>query len=596
MSDLIILGPVLAPLGAAFLIPFAALLSRRLIPLLCILAMGLCLSALLLAAGPVFTQNKILVYWMGSWKPIGGLAIGINFAIDAWGLFIALTIALISSLAVLYSIVYMEKETGKEAYYILVMLLTAAMIGFTLTGDLFNQFVWLEILSFSAFALTAFHYQDRIALEGAFKYLVTNSMGALFIIVALALLYATTGALNLADAAGEFGKTSGQLIALGLLFAGYAIKTALVPWHFWLPDAYQAAPAPVTAIFSGALSKVGIYAIGRLLFTLTPSEFNFVIEATFLVIATLTMFVGGFQMLRQESIKRILAYSSVSQMGYILMGLALGTPLGIAAASIHILTHALSKAALFFGSGVIKMRSGISGLSQGGRLIRKMPLTFGLMGLAGLSLSGIPLTIGFISKTMLEDAAVKDGQSWLTVIAVIASVFTFAGIARLLWRVFFEGDREAELTGEERTRPLTLFVMVVPVALSILIGILPRLPLGWFAWPSAAALLQPGHYVVNILAQEVQPPNVSVPVVPPPSLYNWSVWLIPLFVTGTGLLLAYFSMAGNEKKFWDFSPVNDLYLLFRRWHSGFLLDYLLWSAFSTGVLLLLFVLIFSGVI
>jgi NADH:ubiquinone oxidoreductase subunit 5 (subunit L)/multisubunit Na+/H+ antiporter MnhA subunit len=283
-------------------------------------------------------------------------------------------------------------------------------------------------------------------------------------------------------------------------------------------------------------------------------------------------------------------------MGYILMGLALGTPLGIAAASIHILTHALSKAALFFGSGSIRIRSGISGLSQGGRLIRKMPLTFGLMGLAGLSLSGVPLTIGFISKTMLEDAAAKDGQGWLAAVAVIASVFTFAGLARMLWRVFFEGDREAEINGEGEARPLSLFAMGIPVLLSMFIGILPRLPLSWFAWPSAAALLQPGHYVVNILAQETQPPNVSAPITPPPSLLNWSVWLIPLFVIGAGLLLTYFSLAGNEQKFWNLPPMNGLYVLFRRWHSGYLLDYLLWSAFSTSVLLFLFVLIFSGVI
>jgi multicomponent Na+:H+ antiporter subunit D len=596
MSDFVILGPVLVPLAAAFLLPFLALLSRRLLPFLCLLAMLLCLGLLFVASGPVFGQGKVLVYWLGGWKPIGGLAVGINLAIDAWGLFIALTIALIGVLAVLYSMVYMADESGREAYYILLMLLIAALIGFALTGDLFNQFVWLEILSFSAFALTAFHYEERIAVEGAFKYLITNSVAALFILVALALLYATTGALNLADAAGEFGRTSGEFIALGLLFAGYATKTALVPWHFWLPDAYDAAPAPVTAVFSGALSKVGIYAIGRLLFTLTPLRFNFEVGEVFLVIAALTMFVGGFQMLRQDSIKRILAYSSVSQMGYILMGLALGTPLGIAAACVHILNHALTKAALFFGAGSLRLRAGVSNLSEGGGLIRRMPATFGLMALAGLSLSGIPLTIGFISKTMLEEAAVEDGVRWLVAIAVISSVFTFAGVGRLLWRVFFGDEMERSYDGAGEGRPLALLAMSIPVLLSILVGVFPRLPLRWFAWPSAAALLQPGRYVANILVLESRPPSLSVQVVPPPHLLEWTVWPVPILVAACGVLLAYYSLPENEKRFWELPLIKHSYRLFRRWHSGLVTDYLLWNAFSTSVLLVLFVVIYSEVI
>ncbi len=300
MPDTYILTPILMPLATAFLLPFAGLLSRRLLPLLCIFAEAVSLVALALAIGPVFFQNEVLVYWLGGWQPKPGMAIGIDLAVDSWGLFIAFIIALVGFLSLLYSVVYLEEETGKEAYYVLMMLMIAAMTGFVLTGDLFNQFVWLEILSFSAFALTAFHYQQRSAVEGAFKYFVTNSLGALFILVALAVLYATTGALNLANAAGEFGKISGEMVALGLLFAGFAIKTAIVPWHFWLPDAYDAAPAPVAAVFSGALSKIGIYAIGRLLFTLTPSQFNFSVREIFLVISALTMVVGGFQMLRQE--------------------------------------------------------------------------------------------------------------------------------------------------------------------------------------------------------------------------------------------------------------------------------------------------------
>ncbi len=602
MPDFVILIPILAPITAAFLLPFLGLLSKRFFPLLCILAMTVSLVSLTLAAEPVFLQGKVLVYWFGGWEPVPGMAIGINLAVDAWGLFIAFTVALVGFLSLLFSIYYLRDETGKEAYYVLMMLLISAMTGFVLTGDLFNQFVWLEILSFSAFALTAFHYQERIALEGAFKYFITNSLAAMFILVALALLYATTGALNLAIAAGEFGKVSGEMVALGLLFAGYATKTALVPWHFWLPDAYQAAPAPVAALFSGALSKIGIYAIGRLLFTLTPLEFNFTVREVFLGITALTIFVGGFQMLRQELIKRILAYSSISQMGYILMGLSIGTPFAIAAACVHILNHSLAKPALFFGAGTIQTYSGIRRLSEGSALIRKMPVTFGLMAFAGLSLSGIPLTIGFISKTMLEESALSGGDNWLIVFAVLGSIFTFAGLARLLWRVFFERDEETEKekeTPEQRSsamRPLALFPMILPVILIVLIGVFPRLPLEWFAWPSAAALLQPGHYVASVILVETRPPNEIFSILPPPKLTNIENWITPLLIIGLGILLTIYSLPKRQGQLWGTPVMRWVNNSFRRWHSGYLFDYLLWISFSTGLLLILFILIFTKVI
>lgn len=596
MTNFIVLAPILAPLGAAFIIPFFGLISKRLVPVISLLAMTVCLVALGLAADPVLVRGKVLVYWMGGWKPIGNIAIGINISIDAWGLFIALAIALVGLLAVLYSIVYLEDETGKESYYILVMLLLAALIGFTLTGDLFNQFVWLEILSFSSFALTAFHYEERIAIEGAFKYLITNSVAALFIVVALALLYATTGALNLAAAAGEFGKTSGQMIALGLLFAGYATKAAIIPWHFWLPDAHQVAPAPISAIFSGALIKIGIYAIGRLLFTLTPFQFNYMVRVIFLGIAALSMFVGGFQMLRQESIKRILAYSSISQMGFILVGLTIGTPLGIAAACVQLLNHALSKSALFFGAGSLRLTAGISNLAEGGGLYRKMPATFGLMALAGLSLSGIPVLFGFVGKSMLETAAVKAGEEWIVWFAVFSSIFTFAGIGRLLWRVFFQTENGTSSNWKGESRPLILVATAIPVVILIVIGIFPQFPLNWFAWPSATALLQPGHYVGYVLAFKNQPPNMPVTIFPPPNVLDWAVWPIPIITAIAGVALIYFIAPTRKLHFWRLPIIKQLSILMDRWHSGLLTDYVLWAAFSTSLLLILFYLIFTMVL
>ncbi len=603
MQDFALLAPVLAPLSAAFLLPLASLLSRRFAPLITLPAMAISLAALLSLARPVFGAGQVLVYWLGGWTPVDGLAIGINFAVDAWGLLIALNIALVGLLAAIYSIPYMAEETGKEGYYALLMLLLAALIGFCLTGDLFNQFVWLEILSFSAFALTAFHYQERIAVEGAFKYLITNSLASLFILTALALVYATTGALNLAAIAGEFGRSNGQIIALGLLFVGYATKTALVPWHFWLPDAHQVAPAPVSAVLSGALIKIGIYGIGRLLFTVTPVEFNQLVLNIFLAVAVLTMFVGGFQMLRQNSIKRILAYSSVSQMGYILLGLAIGTPMGIAAAALLVFMHAMAKSALFFGAGAIQHYGRASLLSEGGGLLRKMPATFGLMVAAGLSLSGFPLTIGFVSKALLEEAALEEGATWAALAAIFCGAFTFAGLARLLWVVFVRrpaGDGQPARSRAVSVRireahPLMLLAMAVPVTLSVAAGLAPWLPVEWFGAPAMTALMRPAAYVEAVLG-----PNGGLSALPAlpaglhaPSLLDWALWPAVIFIVVAGSALAYVSLPGNERRFWGLPGVNGLYRLVRRWHSGLLPDYVLWNAFGTAVLLVLFVAVFA---
>jgi NADH:ubiquinone oxidoreductase subunit 5 (subunit L)/multisubunit Na+/H+ antiporter MnhA subunit len=184
---------------------------------------------------------------------------------------------------------------------------------------------------------------------------------------------------------------------------------------------------------------------------------------------------------------------------------------------------------------------------------------------------------------------------WLVAIAVLSSVFTFAGLARLLWRVFFGEENESAKNGRGEAHPLMVFTITVPVLLSILIGIFPQLPLRWFAWPSAIALLQPGRYVADILVLESRPPNLVVHIVPPPHLSEWTVWIIPILVSVGGVLLAYYCLPKNEKRFWELPLMKRLYSLFRRWHSGFVTDYLLWNAFSTSVLLVLFVLIYSGV-
>ena len=586
------LAPILIPLAAALLLPAVDRLSPRLRNSFSLLSALLTVASLLWLAPPVLA-GQTLVYWMSGWAPRDGLAIGISLTIDAWGLLIALIVAVIGALCLVYAFAYLGRETGRSSFYILFLLLIAALIGFAFSGDLFNQFVWLEVFSVAAFALTGFNYDDRLAIEAAFKYLLTNSIAALFIAVALALFYMQTGALNIAHIASAWAPTPAGLLALALIVGGYATKAALAPWHFWLPDAHTAAPSPVSAMFSGALIKVGVYAVARSLLTLSSALSVETFRMPLLVLAVLSMLVGGWQMLQQQSIKRILAYSSVAQMGYALLGLALGTPLGLAGAALHLVHHALTKAALFMGAGVLGWRAGLRELPTTGGLARRLPVTFGLLCLASLSLSGLPFLSGFVSKTMLEEAAAEAHVEWAGYAAILASALTLAGLARLLWRVFGPVGPPAPVPADHPAAPpqeapvLALLPMLLLVAGSLAVGLAPQWAADTLAWPAARALDGAEVYLASVLdppALEALPhPEVHVEPAPHPA--DWHHWPAPLAAIAGGAILAVWRLRH------DGAPGTDpLSRLLAAWHSGNVGDYALWTAAATTLLMVVMVL------
>jgi multicomponent Na+:H+ antiporter subunit D len=587
MDEITVAEPILIPLAAAVLVPLVDLISTRLRIPFCLVAAVLTVLSLSRLM-PVVFGGRTLVYWMGGWTPRDGLAVGLSITVDSWALLVALIVAVIGLLCLLYSVVYMRHETGRSSYYVLFMLLMAALIGFALSGDLFNQFVWLEVFSVAAFALTGFHYEERAAIEAAFKYLITNSIASLFIAIALSLLYMQTGALNLAHIAGELQGAQAEVIALGLLLAGYATKAALVPWHFWLPDAHTVAPGPVSAMFSGALIKIGIYAMARNLFTLAPTLFSSPLQNLLLWLAAISMVVGGFQMLQQQSIKRILAFSSVSQMGYALMGLALGTPLALAASAMHLIHHALVKSALFMGAGMITWRTNIHTLSEGGGLARQLPVSFAVFCLAGLSLSGMPFFSGYISKTMLEEAAFSANTAWIAYVAILASLLTFAGMGRLTWRVFWP-RKEVPLQRDVREVPiLALLPMIILVIGSLVLGTLPSWPVTNIAWSAARSLVESERYVASVMNPIVleDMPTAEAHEEPAPNPTDWHHWLAPAIIALGGTILAYLTIERRELagSAW-LAPIREMARQMRRWHSGVVNDYALWTAFGTALML-----------
>jgi multicomponent Na+:H+ antiporter subunit D len=589
MTTWLPVAAILVPLTTALLVPVLDLISVRLRAGLCLAGAALTVACLV-GMAPAVLDGEVLVYWMSGWTPRDGVALGISLVVDAWALLIAGLVAVVGLMSLVYALVYLRHETGRAAYYVLFMLLIAALVGFALSGDLFNQFVWLEVFSVAAFALTGYHYEERGAIEAAFKYLITNSIAALFIATALCLLYMQTGALNLAHIARQLPQSTASLAAVGLLVAGYATKAALVPWHFWLPDAHAAAPGPVSAMFSGALIKVGIYALARNLFTLAPALMHGMLATTLLIVAAASILIGGAQMLQQESVKRILAYSSVAQMGYALLGLAVGTPLGLAAAAAHLIHHALVKTPLFMAAGLLAQREHVHSLADGGGLARRMPVTTVLFSLGALSLSGMPFFSGFISKTMLEEAALHEGLWLAAAVAVLGSLLTFAGMARLTWRVFFAAEAEHARHRTQREFPFAaLLPMGLLVAGSVAMGIAPQQPIPGLAWPAARSLAEAETYASTVLNDvAADSPEHAWHAEPAPNPLDWRHWWAPAIGAAGGGSLAYWLAVRGRRQTMTANAATQIgqaiASVLRRWHSGVVNDYALWGAVGTTML------------
>ena len=275
------------------------------------------------------TAGGELIYNMGGWET----PVGIDLRLDSLTVLLVVTINTIGLAVVLYAVDYMRQYTARPRFYSLFLLMVTGMNGVVMTGDLFNLYVFLEISAIASYALVAFGC-EREELEASFKYIVLGSVSSSLILIALALMYGVTGALNMAQVSArvaEQGMDAPLLLAFGLFICGFAFKAALVPFHAWLPDAHPAAPAPVSAMLSGVLIKaIGVYVLARLIFNVFGAEPN--VLSLLCWLGVLSMVVGGLMAAGQNDIKRMFAYSSISQVGFMVLGLGLGTPLGLVGA------------------------------------------------------------------------------------------------------------------------------------------------------------------------------------------------------------------------------------------------------------------------
>ena len=442
---------VAVPLATSLLVQLVARRHRVLAELLAIF------SLLLLTLMSCYSVGHSGIYHLGGWPT----PVGIDMRLDALATLLLLTVNIVGFTVSLYAVDYMRRFTAHSHFYSLFLLMVTGMNGVILAGDLFNLYVFLEVAAIASYSLVAFGCAHE-ELEASFKYIVLGSLSSALILTGVALVYGITGTLNLAhiaDRIADNAKDAPLLLAIGLFICGFSFKAALVPFHAWLPDAHPAAPAPVSAMLSGVLIKaIGIYVLARLVFNVFGVTDN---ELSLLRwLGLLSMVAGGLLATGQKDIKRLFAYSSISQVGFMVLGLGLGTPLGLIGGLYHMVNHAFFKSLLFLNAGTIEYATGTRKLKRLGGLNRQLPVTAATSLVGSMSIAGIPPFSGFWSKLIIVLACIESGYYGFASAAVLVSIVTLAYQLKVQRMAFFSALPEA-LRGLKREPPMMALAMIL---------------------------------------------------------------------------------------------------------------------------------------
>ena len=432
--------------------------------------------ALILLAQVHSRPDGLVSYALGGWAP----PFGIEFRVDALNALILVLVAFIGVLAAIFSwpsIVAEIREEKHALVYAAYLVCFTGLSGVAITGDAFNMFVFLEISSIATYVLVALGAgRDRRALPAAFHYLVMGTLGATFFVIGVGFLYAATGTLNMADLAQRIPSlVDNRTVQAGFAFiiVGLGLKAAMFPLHQWLPNAYAYAPSFVTVFLSATATKVALYALIRFLFTIFSPDFAFEtvsLTLIFLPLAIAAMVACSFQAVFQTDVRRTLAYSSVAQVGYMLLGVAIGTAAGLTAGLFHLVNHALMKGGLFMAvAGIVLTYQGTK-LSDFAGLGRSAPWTMTAFAICGLSLIGVPLTAGFQSKVALLFAALDRGWWWAALLIVFTSVLAVIYMGRILETIFFRAPENPRKIRREAP-PIVLVPLWVLALASMWIGV-----------------------------------------------------------------------------------------------------------------------------
>ena len=503
--------PVAFPLCGAVAAPLLARRSRRL-PVIASLVALAGSAAVLLSLAPTVFPGRVVAHYLGHWTPVNGHVLGIAFAADPFGLLYALTAAVVGAVLLLYTLSELGGLGPRELglFACLVQLLLAALIGGALTADLFNLFVWFEVAALASYGLTGFYLERPIALEAAFKILVLTTLASFAIFIGAGLLYAGHGALNYGQLhialAGHLATP--DIVALGLLVAGFATKAGLVPFHGWLADAHTAAPGPVSALFSGLMVSFGVVAIGRIALQVYGPGSTPVL-GLLMTVGVVSALVGAVLALAQDDLKRLLAYDTVSQVGIMIIGLATGTAAGVAGGVYHLVNHALFKALLFLCAGAIVHRTGATKLSEMGGLARRMPVVAGAFMLGAVSIAGIPPFNGYVSLSLVHTGLLERHETVPYLLTLAAQVITMAALGRAAWLAFFRRPAQ-DHDGQEQLRPGMLTGFATLGACCVAFGAAGPLVLHRLMAPAASSLLHPGRYALGVLSGSARLPGLPV--------------------------------------------------------------------------------------
>ena len=465
---------VIIPLISALLVPLAACIRRELSFVLTVAALGGSFICTLEILAMVLRGGSVR-YDLGGWPPPWGIEIVVDH-LNAYMLTFVSAIALLTSIYSRQSIVH-ESPDRFVHFYCLYLLLATGLFGMLITGDMFNLFVFLEISSISAYALIAIG-EDGAPLA-AFNYIILGTIGASLYLLGVGYLYIMTGTLNMGDLKNllpELYPSPVIRIAFAFIVVGLGIKIALFPLHTWLPDAYTYAPSAVSAFIAPIMTKVGVYALIRVMFSVFEPRFSFDVLpiGQFLSwTAAVAIILGSVLAIAQSDLKRMLAYSSVSQIGYIVLGIALGNRLAIIGAYLHILNHALMKGCLFMVSGSLMYRKGMRGIFHLRGVHRAMPWTMAAFVIAALSMIGIPPTAGFFSKWYLILGTIATNQWTLAAVILASSLLNAVYFFRVIENAYLEPNHEGGkkyfegATGTEA--PAGMLVPTLIMAATILI-------------------------------------------------------------------------------------------------------------------------------
>lgn len=398
------------------------------------------------------SAGQVQHYELGGWAPPWG----IEYRIDGLNALVAVIVCAIAAVTSVYARKSVEKEIEPNQipmFYAALQLCFLGLLGITLTGDIFNVFVFLEVSSLASYALIALG-KNRKALTASFQYLMLGTLGATFFLIGVGLAYAATGTLNMVDMAHKLAETPNSQLAhtaFALIVVGVALKAAIYPLHLWLPNAYSYAPSVISIFLSATATKVAIYVLIRCLYTVFSLDYyvSTWLPQILMVLGAVAVLYGSMRAIAQTGMKKMLAYSSVAQIGYMIMGIGFATKLGLTATLLHLFNHALMKGALFMAVGLFIYRVNTATFDNLKGMGKEMPWTFLAMVIAALSLIGVPGTVGFVSKWHLLQAALQD-QHWIMVVTIlVGSLMAVMYVWKLVEVLYFQAPDKLRVKGVE---------------------------------------------------------------------------------------------------------------------------------------------------